>query len=171
MNGWLLMGDWTTCGFSELTQLKMTLTPPAKLTWTLPTHVLVAFHTPVTTPTSLHSFKLYPFLVCISVSKAHSPWSILILDTAWQGLAFISNILGFAAPTHFMFVVGFGLPIFLVHLFGQQCACLWVVRFLAWDRLSKQCKRFTWASCTAQSEAFVLWGGSSRWKSGWHMAL
>lgn len=108
MTKWLLMGEWTTCGFSELTQLKMTLTPPAKLTWTFQTtHTLGPFihllkHPPHWTLTHTFTFSF----VWSSVSKPQPQWSIPMLKTVWQGLAFISNTLGFSVPVYFIFIHG-----------------------------------------------------------------
>lgn len=88
-----------------------------------------------------------------SVSNPRPHRSILTVETEPQGRASISNTLGSHVPSHFMIIHGFGLPISLVHLFGQQHACLRVVSFLAWERLSKQCERFHWALHLGRGEA------------------
>lgn len=123
------MRHWKTCGFWELTSWRWHELPLLNCCEHFrATHVLGDFHTPGQTSPSLDSHSHFIFsLFCSSVSKPHPHWSIIMLETAWKGPAFISNTLGFSVPIHFISSMGFGLPISLsICLDSNVPACGWL---------------------------------------------
>ena len=71
-----------------------------------------------------------PFLLFAAQSqKPHLHGSILMLEIVQQGLAFISNTLGFSAPIHFMLIHGLWLaylPCPSVWMDSNVPACGWL---------------------------------------------